>query len=144
MLRRKKFYVLYPEYFDHSISRKQGRRVSLSNATEDMSLKKLVYACKKIDDLQYKVEEDKAFPNNWWQKNGRVLLTIDKNNKIPKQSIIKDLSNITKRIVTKAQPVQKVKKEISSKYKQKTTHSKKRRIAAQKQKKKKKSDKEVL
>ena len=134
MLRRKKFQVIYPEYFSTDVSRKQGRRVSQSKATTDMDLRKLVYACKKLD-VPHKIQEDKSFPNRNWENGGRVLITIDKKDKKPKQQLVLEIADITRRIVTKKAPETK---KPDAKLYVKSTHSKRRQITAAKQKKEKK------
>ncbi len=134
MLRRKKFQVIYPEYFSADVSRKQGRRVSKSKATEDMNLRKLVYACKKLD-VPHQIQEDKSFPRFNWDNGGRVLITIDKKDKKLKQELVHEIADITRRIVSKQAPEEK---KPEAKPYTKSTHSKKRQISAAKQKKDKK------
>ncbi|MCY3411028.1 MAG: signal recognition particle subunit SRP19/SEC65 family protein [Candidatus Heimdallarchaeota archaeon] len=125
MLRRKKYYVIYPEYFDKSISRKRGRRVSIEQATEEATLKKVEYAVKKLE-LPYELQKDKAYPNNWWEQRGRLLLTIDKKNKIPKQNIIHDIADITRKLKTKKKETVTKEKTQKQTYQKKSTHGKKR------------------
>ncbi len=139
MLRRKKFYVLYPEYFDKSVSRKNGRRVPLSKATEGMSLKKLVFALKKLN-LDFQIQKDKAFPATWWEKSGRVLIPINKKDKVPKTQIIKDISEITRRIIVKPKTPEKGYKVHEKTKKPTTSHTKIRKKAEQQLKKKKQSE----
>ncbi len=139
MLRRKKFYVIYPEYFDTRISRKQGRRVSLADADDTISLKKIEHACNKLD-LSFQSQPDKSFPSMWWENSGRVLITIDKKNKIPKQLIINDIGSITKKLIVKKKE-KRVKVDTKSKYTQKATHSKKRSTYQTKKTKKRRENK---
>ncbi len=137
MLRRKKFQVIYPEYFSADVSRKQGRRVSKSKATQDMNLRKLVYACKKLD-VPHQIQQDKSFPRYNWENGGRVLITIDKKDKKPKQELVHEIADITRRIVSKKAP-EEIKPEV--KPYTKSTHSKKRQISAAKKQKKDKKKK---
>lgn len=109
MLRRKRFHVIYPEYFDADLPRSKGRRVPLSLAAEEPSVKKIAYACKKLG-LEYTIEDEKAHPAQWWKQNGRVLIPIDKNDKKPKEELIKELSDIIRRLVKKKKVVKKKKK----------------------------------
>lgn len=139
MLRRKKFYVIYPEYFDSRVSRKQGRRVSLENTDDSISIKKIEYACNKLN-LPFQLQPDKSFPSMWWENSGRVLITIDKKNKIPKQKIISEIGSITKKLIIKKKE-KKVKVEVKSKYTQKATHSKKRSTYQTKKTKKRREKK---
>lgn len=119
MLRRKRFYVIYPEYFDRDLSRSEGRRVPLKKAGEEPSLKKLIYACKKLD-IDFEAEEDKAYPGRWWEKKGRLLIPINKKDKKPKSELIKDIADIVRRLVPKHKVVKKKKKGKKNHYAGKT------------------------
>ena len=104
MLRRKKFYVIYPEYFEKSRSRSQGRRVSRNIASDEPTLKKLIFVCNKLN-IEHQVQKDKAYPSNWWNQMGRVLIPIDKEDKIPKEKLLKQIAEITRKIVYKKEPI---------------------------------------
>ncbi|MHA2501677.1 MAG: signal recognition particle subunit SRP19/SEC65 family protein [Candidatus Kariarchaeaceae archaeon] len=112
MLRRKRFYVIYPEYFDKDLPRNKGRRVSLDMASDKPTLNKIVYACKKLE-LEHEVQEDKSFPARWWNHNGRVLLVIDRKDKVPKSTHIDEIAKVVRRLVPK-KAKKKVKKGKSS------------------------------
>ncbi len=140
MLRRKKNnYIIYPEYFDKDISRKQGRRIPLDIATDDISLKKVEYACKSLK-YDFTLQKDKSYPNRWFENKGRVLIKIDKNNKIPKQSIIREIAGITRKLIS-SKKTKKVDKAVKSDYNKKSTHSRKK--ASYKTQKSKKTAKAV-
>jgi len=115
MLRRKRFYVIYPEYFDKKLSRSQGRKVSLDIAAEEPSLKKLIFACKKLK-IDYEEEEDKSYPTRWWEQNGRLLIPIDRKNKVPKSEIIDQMADIVRRIVHKKKIKKKKQQDKDGKY----------------------------
>lgn len=126
MLRRKKYYVIYPEYFDKEISRKQGRRVPAELSTTECTLKKVEHACKNLK-YEYVSEKDKAFPNQFWEKRGRVLIKIDKKEKTPKQKIVRDIAEITRKLKTKTKEKEKkAERSTKSNYQKKTTHSRKK------------------
>jgi len=107
MLRRKKFQVIYPEYFEASLSRSEGRKVSKKLSCEDSSLRKVVFACKKLE-LDYTIQQDKAYPSQWWLSRGRLLISIDKQNKVPKSKLINKIAGITSRIKQKEKVIYKV------------------------------------
>jgi signal recognition particle subunit SRP19 len=69
-----KAWVLWPEYFDSSRTRAAGRKVSKELAVKDPTLEMIVAALKNLG-LDYKVEEDKAFPGNWHAHLGRILVS---------------------------------------------------------------------
>ena len=100
MLRRKKFYVIYPEYFDSKITRSQGRRVPNSLADPEPHLKKLEKACQRLE-IECQSEPEKSHPSFWWKQSGRLLIPIDKNNKIPKEKILKDIAKISRKFKLK-------------------------------------------
>jgi signal recognition particle subunit SRP19 len=111
LLRRKKFYVIYPEYFDSKISRSQGRRVPLSIADPEPHLKKIIRACERLE-LEFEPEPEKAHPTFWWKKSGRLLISIDKNNKTPKEELIKEIAKVSRKFqLKKKSKVTKLKKD---------------------------------
>ena len=110
MLRRRKYYVIYPEYFDKGRSRNQGRRIPLSKAIENPSLPRIAKACQLLG-LEYRKEPEKAFPSNWWNKQGRLLIKIDKKNKVPKEKLIKDIAEKARKLVPKKKKTAVTKKD---------------------------------
>ncbi len=133
MLRRRKYYVIYPEYFDKGRSRNQGRRVPLSKAFENPSLPRIAKACQLLG-LEYRKEPDKAFPSNWWNKQGRLLIRIDKKDKVPKEKLIKEIAEKARKLVPKKKKTVGKKKEVKTAVK--TTRAKS--ISARKKKRAKK------
>jgi len=120
LLRRKKFYVLYPEYFSSKLTRSQGRRVPLELADNQPHIKKLEMARKKLN-LEFQVQKEKSYPTYWWNNSGRILITIDKKDKIPKEKLLKDIASIARKFKPKKrstveQVTKKAKKPINKKY----------------------------
>jgi signal recognition particle subunit SRP19 len=72
-LDEKKAWVLWPEYFDISRSRAEGRKVAKDLAVSAPTLDMLVLAVKHLG-LQHKAEPDKSYPSAWHEKKGRVLV----------------------------------------------------------------------
>jgi signal recognition particle subunit SRP19 len=105
-LRRRRYHVIYPEYFDIDRSRSEGRRVNLKLASKDPSLAKIAKAC-QILEIEYEIEKDKVHPSNWWNKQGRLLLPIDKTNKANKEALLKHVAQILPKLVSKKKPTQK-------------------------------------
>jgi signal recognition particle subunit SRP19 len=68
-----KAWVLWPEYFDIARTRAEGRRVPKAMAISDPSLEMLIVALKRIG-IEHKSEPDKAYPGNWHEHKGRVLV----------------------------------------------------------------------
>jgi len=66
-------WVLWPEYFDASRSRDQGRKVKRSLAVKEPTVELITKAVEKLG-LEYKVETEKSYPSNWHGHKGRVLV----------------------------------------------------------------------
>ncbi|OLS29047.1 MAG: Signal recognition particle 19 kDa protein [Candidatus Heimdallarchaeota archaeon LC_2] len=92
--------MVYPEYFDSKITRSQGRRVPNSLADPNPHLKKLEKACQRLE-IECQTEPDKAHPSFWWKQSGRLLIPIDKNNKIPKETLLKNIAKISRKFKLK-------------------------------------------
>ncbi len=98
-MRRRRKYVLYPEYFDSKRTRSQGRRVPIGAAVPEPTLKKILTAAKYLE-LDPEIQSDKAYPRSWWEKNGRIL--VEK--KWSKQKTILEVAKIARRL-KKKEPV---------------------------------------
>jgi signal recognition particle subunit SRP19 len=74
--------ALWPEYFDSSVTKSQGRRVPAKLAMSGVTVEDIAKAAKRLK-LNPKIERKKAFPSKWWRKSGRVLVkAADKKTKI--------------------------------------------------------------
>jgi len=81
-------FVIYPIYFDKTISKLSGRKVSLKNAVEKPIIDDIAKAAKSLG-LNPVIEKDSTHPSHPWRKEGRIL--VDK-----KGSKSKILVNISK------------------------------------------------
>lgn len=73
--RKEGLLVLYPEYFDSRLTRKQGRRVPKNLAREAPTMEAVLNAAKAADPgLEPRAEPKKAFPARWNERRGRVLV----------------------------------------------------------------------
>ena len=102
MLRKRRYFVLYPEYFDKRLTRKQGRRVSKNKAVEDCNLSKIAYACKYLE-LNYEIEKDKKYSKNWWESEGRVI--VNPEGITNKTELIKRVANVSRKLKKVEKPV---------------------------------------
>ena len=66
-------YVVWPIYFDKSVSRLSGRRVSKKHAVEKPSIESISKAAKSLG-LNPVLEKDAAYPSRHWKSEGRVLV----------------------------------------------------------------------
>lgn len=78
-----KAWVLWPEYFDISRTRSQGRRVVKALAIQEPSIAMIIKAVEKLG-LQYKIEDGKSYPGAWWNKQGLLLVE----NTMPKSKLL--------------------------------------------------------
>jgi len=83
-------YVVWPVYFDKSISRLEGRKVSKKHAVDKPSIEDIVKAAKSLG-LNPVLEKEFSHPSRNWKKEGRIL--IDK-----KDSKSKLLMQIAKKL----------------------------------------------
>ena len=125
MLRRKRKFVLYPEYFDSKLSRSEGRRIPINVAVSEPTLKKIMTAAKYLE-LNPEAQEDKAYPKRWWEPRGRIL--VDKKEGWSKQKTIIEVAKIARRLKKKTDTSKtkvKTKKKASTISSQKKASSKK-------------------
>jgi len=81
-------YVIWPLYFDKSISKEQGRKVAKKYAVEKPSVEDIVKAAKSLG-LNPVLEKTVCHPSQPWKKDGRVL--VDK--KGSKSKLLIQISN---------------------------------------------------
>ena len=66
-------YVVWPVYFDKSLSKLEGRKVPKKNAVEKPSIDDIAKAAKSLG-LNPILEKNVAHPSRHWKKEGRVLV----------------------------------------------------------------------
>jgi signal recognition particle subunit SRP19 len=81
-------YVIYPLYFDRTISRLKGRKVAKRYAVEKPSLETIAKAAKSLG-LSVILEKDRVHSSTPWKREGRIL--IEK--KVSKTKLLLQLSN---------------------------------------------------
>jgi len=84
-------FVIYPIYFDKTVSRFSGRKISLKNAVEKPNIDEIANATKSLG-LNPVIEKESAHPIHPWLKNGRIL--VDK--KDTKSKILVSISKYLK------------------------------------------------
>jgi len=81
-------YVVYPIYFDKSVSRLNGRKVAKKHAVEKPKVEDISKAANSLG-LNPILEKEVAHPSRYWKKEGRIL--IDKKN--PKSKLLVQIAN---------------------------------------------------
>jgi signal recognition particle subunit SRP19 len=71
--RKEGLLVIYPEYFDSRLSRKQGRRIPKDQARENISLEDLEKAARAAG-LEPTTEPKSAYSPRWFERRGRLLV----------------------------------------------------------------------
>lgn len=65
--------VIWPAYFDATLSRREGRRVPESLAVDEPTLDEVATAVQQVG-YDAVVERDVAYPRRPWEDSGRVLV----------------------------------------------------------------------
>ena len=81
-------YVVWPIYFDKSLSRLNGRKVAKKHAVEKPTSEDIAKAAKSLG-LHPILEKDASHPSRCWKKEGRVLI----NKKDPKSKVLVQIAN---------------------------------------------------
>ena len=81
-------YVVWPVYFDKSVSRLSGRKVAKKHAVEKPSIEDIAKAAKSLG-LNPVLEKNCAYPSKHWKKEGRIL--VDK--KDTKSKLLVQIAN---------------------------------------------------
>ena len=85
--------MIWPIYLDSEKSLNEGRKISKENAIPEPRIKEIVKATQKLR-YKYYAEEDKAYPGEWYNKSGRIIITSDES----KKEILINLSNTIKQM----------------------------------------------
>jgi len=80
-------YVLYPLYFDNSLSRNAGRRLPLKSCVEKPTAEQIAKAAQSLG-IHPLLQKDASHPSRHWKRDGRVL--VDK--KGSKQEVLLQIS----------------------------------------------------
>ncbi|HJJ47004.1 MAG TPA: signal recognition particle protein Srp19 [Methanocorpusculum sp.] len=67
--------LLYPAYFDVSLTRKEGRRVAKDKAVEHPDIFRLARAVSSLGLTS--IQEDKKFPKRWYDAAGRLSVEYE-------------------------------------------------------------------
>jgi len=81
-------YVVWPVYFDKSVSRLSGRKIAKKHAVEKPSIEDIAKAAKSLG-LNPVLEKNCAYPSKHWKKEGRIL--VDK--KDTKSKLLLQIAN---------------------------------------------------
>lgn len=86
--RNEQKYIVYPLYFDSSLTRLNGRKLGKKSAVVKPTAEAIAKAAGSLG-LHPHLEKDRAHPSTPWRKEGRVI--VDK--KGPKTILLKQIAN---------------------------------------------------
>jgi len=90
--------IIWPEYLDAKLSRKNGRRVPKSLAVHPLHKEEILLACKEIG-IECDVEEGKHYPRLWHSSYGfRIIVHLDESQEISKEALIRMLARTLSKI----------------------------------------------
>jgi signal recognition particle subunit SRP19 len=74
--------IIWPIYFDKSLSRLQGRRISKKLAIDKPDIEKIAKVAKSLG-LSFNIEKNASHPSKSWKREGRLVIEkIDNKNKL--------------------------------------------------------------
>ena len=74
--------IIWPIYFDKSLSRLQGRRISKKLAIDKPDIDKIARAAKSLG-LSFIIEKNSSYPSRYWKREGRLVFdNINNKNKL--------------------------------------------------------------
>ncbi len=94
-MRKRKGYILWPEYFDKNLSKRLGRALSKRLCVENPTIDEIIVALKKLG-ISY-TKESSSFPATWWRKSNRVIVEFNG----PKRELLKLIAKELRRDVKK-------------------------------------------
>jgi len=101
--------VIWCSYFNEEIPLSKGRRIGKKHALKSPTLEMLTNAAKDAGFV-FDVEADKAFPSQWWEKEGRIIVNRSRDH-LSKTKIINQLAKQMRINEAKKPPQEKVSKE---------------------------------
>ena len=96
-------FVIWPAYFNKSLTWSQGRRVVKNQSVDSPTVDQIVAACQGLK-LPFSVEAEKIYPSKPWSNKGRILID-KKKSKLSKSETIKVIAKKLKKF--KSQKVKK-------------------------------------
>ncbi len=89
--------ILWLDYFNKGLSRKQGRRVSKELAVFEPKIEELIRAAKALGYKEIEVNENARYPKRWYQRSGYIMIEKDDSKEVIIQEMAKELLNIRKK-----------------------------------------------
>lgn len=85
--------IIWTNYIDAQKSKREGRKISKSDAVASPTLGEIQSAAEKLG-LHPTAEKQKAYPKEWWGSRGRILIEKSKQ----KNKALKEIAREIKRM----------------------------------------------
>lgn len=72
--------IIWPVYINSKRSKKEGRKINKEKAILKPKLTEISRAARKLH-LSPKVEDEKSYPNSWWENSGRIIIETKESSK---------------------------------------------------------------
>ncbi|RMF32499.1 MAG: hypothetical protein D6752_00020 [Candidatus Nitrosothermus koennekii] len=89
--------ILWLDYFNKSLSRKEGRRVSKDLAVFEPKIDELIRAAKALGYKEIEVNENARYPKRWYQRSGYIMIEKDDSKEVIMQEIAKEILKMRKK-----------------------------------------------
>jgi len=83
-----KTYIIWPEYFDSTLTRKLGRRVPKHQGVLHPTVNDIITACRELK-FDCEAYEDKKYPRTWYSSEGYVRVILREGEVLSKNELIK-------------------------------------------------------
>lgn len=71
-----KMIMLWPQYINKELTRKEGRKISIDDCVKEPTIKEMESVVKR-HGLKYSTQDNKTFPGKWYERSGRILVESD-------------------------------------------------------------------
>ena len=68
--------MLWPQYINKDLTRKEGRKIAVEDCVKEPKVSEMESVVKRLG-LKYSTQENKTFPGKWYERSGRILVETD-------------------------------------------------------------------
>ncbi|MDR2623365.1 MAG: signal recognition particle protein Srp19 [Methanobrevibacter sp.] len=83
--------MVWPVYINALKTQKEGRKISKKFCINDPELSEIARASLRLN-FNPQIEDDKLYPNSWWERSGRVIIEAD----MKKNDALKKIGSLIK------------------------------------------------
>jgi signal recognition particle subunit SRP19 len=67
--------IIYPSYIDSGLSKKEGRKIPKKLGVTSPKAQEILKALRVLGE-EATLEKDASYPKRWWEKEGRVVISV--------------------------------------------------------------------